>query len=77
SSRQMRMYASSGVAARRFQKRYRNALWQSDIKFGPYLMIGPDGTKKQVYLVLFIDDATRYVLHGASYDSLEGATVED
>lgn len=77
SSRQMRMYAGNGVAARRFQKRYRNALWQSDIKFGPYLTIGPDGTKKQVYLVLFIDDATRYVLHGAFYDSLEGAIVED
>lgn len=29
SSRQMRMYAESDPAARRFQKRYRNQLWQS------------------------------------------------
>lgn len=77
SSRQMRMYASGGVAARRFQKRHRNALWQSDIKYGPFLPIGPDGTSKQVYLVLFVDDATRFVLHGAFYDSLEKAVVED
>lgn len=77
SSRQMRMYASSGTAARRFQKRHRNALWQSDIKFGPYLPIGPSGTNQQVYLVLFVDDATRFVLHGAFYESLEKAIVED
>ena len=30
SSRQMRMYDESGIAARRFQKRQRNQLWQSD-----------------------------------------------
>ncbi|WP_303798270.1 helix-turn-helix domain-containing protein [Alicyclobacillus macrosporangiidus] len=62
SSRQMRMYATTGTAARRFQRRHRNELWQSDIKFGPYLPIGPGGARKQVYLVVFLDDATRYVL---------------
>lgn len=77
SSRQMRMYTSQGVAARRFQKQHRNALWQSDIKFGPYLPIGAGGEKKPVYLVLFIDDATRFVVHGAFYDSLEKSIVED
>lgn len=77
SSRQMRLYSSQGVAARRFQKRYRNALWQSDIKHAPHLPIGPGGEKKPVYLVLFIDDATRFVVHGAFYDSLEKAIVED
>jgi len=77
SSRQMRMYASSGAATRRFQKRHRNALWQSDIKFGPMLPIGPSGANKQVYLVLFIDDATRFVLQGQFYDSLEQSIVED
>nr|WP_229696488.1 hypothetical protein [Paenibacillus albidus] len=37
SSRHLRMYAESGVAARRFQQRHRNQLWQSDLKYGPYL----------------------------------------
>jgi putative transposase len=71
SSRQMRMYTTKGVAARRFQKRYRNSLWQSDIKYGPFLPIG------QVYLVLFIDDATRFVVHGEWYPTLDQSIVED
>ena len=77
SSRQMRMYAGGGTAARRFQRRHRNSLWQSDIKYGPFLPIGPGGTSKQTYLVVFIDDATRFVVHAAFYDSLEQAIVED
>lgn len=77
SSRQMRMYMETGAASRRFQKRHRNQLWQSDIKFGPYLPIGPDGKKQQVYLVVVLDDATRYVLHGAFYPSLDTGIVTD
>ena len=77
SSRQMRMYSSAGGAARRFQKRHRNQLWQSDIKYGPYLPIGPGGTKKQVYLVAILDDATRFVLHGSFYPTLDQRIVED
>lgn len=77
SSRHMHIYADSGVAARRFQKKYRNQLWHSDIKYGPYLPIGKDGTKKQVYLVTFIDDATRFVLHGQFYPVLDQMIIED
>ena len=77
STRQMKMYADSGTAARRFQQRCRNRLWHSDIKFGPFLPIGPNGTKKQVYLVTFVDDATRFVLHGEFYPTLDQIIVED
>jgi putative transposase len=77
SSRQMKLYSQTGVAARRFQKRHRNQLWQSDIKYGPYLPIGPNGTKKQVYLVAIIDDATRFILHGAFYPTLDSRIIED
>ena len=77
SSRQMKLYSQTGVAARRFQKRHRNQLWQSDIKYGPYLPIGPNGTKKQVYLVAIIDDATRFILHGVFYPTLDSRIVED
>ena len=77
SSRHMRMYAQTGIAARRFQRRHRNALWQSDIKFGPYLPIGQNGSKQQVYLVVMLDDATRFVLHGMFYSTLDQAIVED
>ena len=77
STRHMKMYAETGVAARRFQKRHRNQLWHSDVKFGPYLPIGKDGAKKQVYLVSFVDDATRSVLHGEFYPTLDQIIVED
>ncbi|MFC0560792.1 DDE-type integrase/transposase/recombinase [Halalkalibacter alkalisediminis] len=77
SSRQMKLYSQTGVAARRFQRRHRNQLWQSDIKYGPYLSIGPNGTKKQVYLVAIIDDATRFILHGAFYPTLDSRIIED
>lgn len=77
STRHMRMYAESGVAARRFQQRHRNRLWHSDLKYGPYLPIGPGGAKKQVYLVTFIDDATRFVLHGEFYPVMDKTIIED
>jgi transposase InsO family protein len=78
STRQMRIYAETGGrAVRRFQKRHRNQLWTSDIKYGPYLPIGKDGSKKQAYLVTFSDDATRAVLHGEFYPTLDQVIVED
>jgi putative transposase len=77
STRHMQLYASSGIASRRFQQKYRNQLWHSDLKYGPYLPIGNDGAKKQVYLVTFLDDATRFVLHGEFYPSLDQVIVED
>jgi putative transposase len=77
SSRQMRLYTQNGIAARRYQQKCRNRLWHSDIKFGPYLPIGKGGAKKQVYLVTFIDDATRFVLHGEFYPTLDQIIVED
>lgn len=77
STRHMRMYAETGVAARRFQKRHRNQLWHSDVKYALYLPIGKDGAKKQVYLVTFLDDATRAVLHGEFYPVLDQVIVED
>ena len=77
SARHMRLYHSTGTAVRRFQRLNRNDLWHADIKYGPFLPIGPNGQKKQVYLVVFLDDATRYVLHAAFYATLDQAIVED
>lgn len=71
------MYADSGVAARRFQQPHRNRLWHSDLKYGPYLPIGPGGAMKQVFLVTFIDDATRFVLHGEFYPIMDRTIIED
>lgn len=77
STRHMKMYAETGIAARRFQHKHRNRLWHSDIKYGPYLPIGKDGSLRQVFLVTFFDDATRFVLHGEFYPVLDQVIVED
>ena len=75
SARQMKLYQNKGLAARRFQRQERGDMWHSDIKYGPFLSI--NGAKKQIYLVSFLDDTTRYVVHGEFYDSLDQTVVED
>lgn len=75
SARQMKLYQQPGIAARRFARLERNDMWHSDIKFGPFMMI--NGVRKQIYLVSFMDDATRYVVHGEFYASLDQSIVED
>jgi transposase InsO family protein len=75
SARQMKMYQSGGVAARRFARKERGDMWHSDIKYGPFMKI--NGAKKQIYLVSFLEVATRYVVHGEFYASLDQTIVED
>ena len=75
SARQMKMYQSGGLAARRWERQERGDMWHSDIKYGPFMVV--NGAKKQIYLVSFLDDATRYVVHGEFYDSLDQTVVED
>lgn len=72
---QMKLYQSPGVAARRFVRSERNDMWQADIKFGPYIKI--NGKPTQIFFVGFIDDATRYIVHGEFYASHDQSIVED
>lgn len=76
SRRQIMMYQKTGKAERRFQKEHRCELWQSDIKFGPYLPIGRGGTKEQVYLCSIIDDATRYIVAAGFFRDQSAQTIE-
>lgn len=77
SSAQMRIYTGQGLAARRFEKRHRCQLWQTDIKFGPYLPIGRGGKSQQVFLVAVIDDATRFIVHARFYPDQKLPILED
>jgi len=72
---QMKLYQKPGVAARRFARTERNDMWQADIKLSGYLKI--DGKPKEIFFVGFIDDATRYIVHGEFYDSFDQSIVED
>ena len=70
--------ASSIVKSRRFQKEHRNTLWQTDIKYGPYIPHPTDPKRKlRTYLLLFIDDATRLICHGEFYLDQKLPILED
>jgi transposase InsO family protein len=72
----MRMYVNKGAAARRFRKSHRNMLWQSDIKYGPHVR-GKDGKNHQIYLVCWIDDATRFIVCAKFYPDQKVGAIED
>jgi len=46
---------------KRFSRQYVNELWQTDTMYGPYIRVGKG--KKQTYLMAFIDDASRLIVH--------------
>ncbi len=77
SARQVRQGAAKGRSSRRFQKSHRNELWQSDIKYGPYLPIGEKGEMKQVYLCVFLDDCTRFIVSAGFYEKQDSDMIED
>ena len=68
SGKQLATDAKAGGATRRFVRVGRNTLWQSDVKFGPHLP-DPNNPKKKfrTYLLVIIDDATRFVVHAEFY----------
>jgi len=72
---QMKLYQTPGVAARRFTRLERNDMWQADIKHCGYIKSG--GKQKELYFVGFIDDATRYIVHGEFYHDFDQGIVED
>ena len=73
---QMRMYTSKGAAARRFQKEHRCQLFQSDVKYGPFVT-AENGRKKQAFLVVWIDDATRFIISARFYLEQTTDEIED
>ena len=64
------------TAARRFQRKGRNVLWQADIKYMSFIP-GKNGKMKQTYLLSIIDDSTRMVVHAELYDNQKLPILED
>jgi len=78
SGKQLATDAKAGVATRRFVRVGRNTLWQSDVKYGPYLPDPHDPRKKfRAYLLTIIDDATRLIVHGEFYADQKLPILED
>lgn len=63
-------------AARRFVRKGRNTLWQSDVKYGPSVPDGKGGVRR-TYLASFIDDATRVICHSEFYLNHRVPVLED
>lgn len=63
---------------RRFEADYRNACWQGDVQHTLYLPHPEQpGKKKMAYLVVFLDDYSRYVVHGQFYFEERVPRLED
>ena len=53
---------------RRFQKKYRNQLWQVDLNYVPFIPDPGDPKKSRwTFLIAFIDDYSRLVPHAHVY----------
>ncbi len=75
---QMQMYKDARKSSsKRFCKPHRMMLIQGDIKYGPKLPIGKNGTKVQTYLSSAIDDHSRFLLSSRFYASQEETIIED
>lgn len=63
---------------RRFEAAHRNSVWQGDVQHTLYLP-HPDkpGKKAMAYLVIFIDDYSRFAVHGQFYFEERVARLED
>jgi transposase InsO family protein len=61
--------------ASRFERKRRNDLFQTDVKYGPTLII--NGTKKKTYLLTIIDDKTRMIMHAEFYGNQRLPILED
>ena len=76
--KQMKKYTEARKSSsKRFCKPHRMMLVESDIKYGLKLPIGPNGTRVQTYLVVIIDNHSRYVLEAKWYDHQRESIVED
>lgn len=53
---------STSKARLAFSKAHANEMWQGDTLHGPHLYLS--GKKQQVFLIAFIDDASRVITHG-------------
>jgi putative transposase len=81
SSGDFKLKNDKGLGSRRFEKPQKGMLWQADVKFGPSLpepdALGKTGKKQKTYLLAFIDDATRLILHGEFYFHQRLPILED
>jgi len=76
--KQMRKYnEAQKSSSKRFCKPHRMMLAQADIKYGPKLAIGENGTMVSTYLSVIIDNHSKLVLDAKFYDNQQANIIED
>jgi len=60
---------------KRFSYEYINELWQTDVMYGPYIKEGK--TKRQTYLIAYIDDASRLCTYANFYYAQSFLSLRD
>lgn len=78
STQDLKIKEDKGMGSRRFQKPHKGMLYQTDIKYGISLPDPEDPQKMgKTYLLVFLDDATRVVVHGEFYFHQRLPILED
>jgi transposase InsO family protein len=72
---QLRAEGKAAKPSSRFERKRRNDLFQTDIKYGPKLDC--NGVKKKTYLLTLIDDKTRMIMHAEFYNNQRLPILED
>jgi len=72
---QLRAEGKAAKPSSRFERKRRNDLFQTDIKFGPKIVC--DGVKKKTYLLTLIDDKSRMIMHAEFYSNQRLPILED
>jgi len=60
--RKLEVSVDTSIERKRFAFEFANDCWQTDTLMGPYLLL--NGKKKRTYLMAFLDDASRLLVHG-------------
>ena len=72
---QLRAEGKAAQPSSRFERKRRNDLFQTDVKYGPILV--SNGIKKKTYLLSIIDDKTRMIMHAEFYGNQRLPILED
>jgi len=67
--------AANQQAVKAFEMEFANDCWQADSSWGP--VIRPNGVKTQLFLIAFIDDASRMITHWQFYPADNAANMQD
>jgi len=72
---QLRAEGKRLQAASRFERKRRNDLFQTDVKYGPFIV--SNGVKKKTYLLSILDDKSRMIMHAEFYSNQRLPILED